>query len=169
MKLEIHGRYNWKNQRERLVYVGRNHGGRGVWHQFELVSTPGTVWCEVLDEDLDKLEQTVVESEDPLPPNLPEDVEFLATMVGQGYLSIRRIGDEWCALRDFFTTRAIVVGLDIDGLRIRYCYQDPSEAVREFDLYTDNTQPPGGNWIKVKGRSREGEFLDDLNPNWSRS
>lgn len=48
------GRYNWKNQPERLVYLGR-YGG---WHQFRKIGDPRDVWCEVLDADLHMLEET---------------------------------------------------------------------------------------------------------------
>lgn len=49
------GRYNWKHQSERLVYVGKV----GAWHQFEKVNEPNIVWCDVLEEDLRMLEETV--------------------------------------------------------------------------------------------------------------
>jgi len=52
--MEIGEKYNWVNQPERLVYVGKS----GCWHQFEKVDNPGTVWCEVLDSDLRMLEKT---------------------------------------------------------------------------------------------------------------
>lgn len=58
-RLRIGGRYNWKNQSERLVYVGRNLSGKGRWHQFEKIGEPGRVWCEVLTEDLHMLEETL--------------------------------------------------------------------------------------------------------------
>lgn len=48
------GRYNWKGQPERLIYIGK----KGSWHQFVKVDRPGVVWCEVLDEDLCRLEET---------------------------------------------------------------------------------------------------------------
>ncbi len=54
----IGGRYNWKGQPERLVYLGRNWSGNGFWHQFEKVDAPGVVWCEVLDADLSNFEET---------------------------------------------------------------------------------------------------------------
>jgi hypothetical protein len=54
----IGGRYNWRNQPERLVYLGRNWSGNGFWHQFEKVEEPGRVWCEVLDADLSSFEET---------------------------------------------------------------------------------------------------------------
>jgi len=56
--MKIGGKYNWKGQPERLVYLGRNWSGNGYWHQFEKVDEPGVVWCEVTDGDLDMLEET---------------------------------------------------------------------------------------------------------------
>ena len=52
-------KYNWKNQPERLVFIGRNWSGNGYWNQFEKVDKPGEVWCEVLDCDLHMLEETI--------------------------------------------------------------------------------------------------------------
>ena len=52
--MKLGGRYNWKNQIERLVYVGKI----GPWHQFELLNERGKVWCEVLDDDLIMIEET---------------------------------------------------------------------------------------------------------------
>lgn len=52
----VGGKYNWKHQRERLLYKGVS--GSGTWHQFALVENPGTVWCEVLSCDLHMLEET---------------------------------------------------------------------------------------------------------------
>ena len=52
--MKVGGRYNWKNQPERLVYLGK----AGFWHQFALVGTTA-VWCEVPDSDLSRLEETV--------------------------------------------------------------------------------------------------------------
>lgn len=57
--LKVGGRYNWRNQAERLVYVGPSLSpGQGRWHQFEKVGEPGAVWCEVLDTDLHMIEET---------------------------------------------------------------------------------------------------------------
>lgn len=52
---------NWKNQPERLVYMGKY----GSWHQFSLVGEPGKVWCEVLEEDLESIEHTRSENKAP--------------------------------------------------------------------------------------------------------
>jgi hypothetical protein len=58
--IKIGGRYNWKNQPERLAYMGRRlyPGDRRFWYQFERVEEPGRVWCELLDCDLHMLEAT---------------------------------------------------------------------------------------------------------------
>jgi hypothetical protein len=56
--MNIGGKYNWRNQPERLVYLGRNWSGNGFWHQFAKVDSPAIVWCEVLDDDLPMIEET---------------------------------------------------------------------------------------------------------------
>lgn len=52
------GRYNWKGQPDRLVYLGRNWSGNGYWHQFRKIGDPRPVWCEVVDADLHLMEET---------------------------------------------------------------------------------------------------------------
>ncbi|WP_292802739.1 hypothetical protein [Methylotenera sp.] len=52
--MEVGGKYNWKNQPERLVYIGK----KGSWHQFVKTDNPSVVWCEVLDADLRMIEET---------------------------------------------------------------------------------------------------------------
>ena len=49
------GEYNFKNQPERLKYIGNCKG----WHQFEKIGKYG-VWCELLDSDLHMIELTVI-------------------------------------------------------------------------------------------------------------
>lgn len=51
------GRYNFKNQPERLIYLGRNWSGNGFWHQFKKIGDPREVWAEVLDNELHMLEE----------------------------------------------------------------------------------------------------------------
>lgn len=59
MELKIGGRYNWKHQEERLVYMGVEHyPGNGMWHQFALVDKPDECWCEVRASDLEHFEET---------------------------------------------------------------------------------------------------------------
>lgn len=53
------GLYNWKNQPDRLIYLGKS----GAWHQFKKIGDPREVWCEVLDADLRMLEETTPENQ----------------------------------------------------------------------------------------------------------
>ena len=57
--LEIGGKYNWAASPERLIYLGK----QGSWHQFALVESPESVWCEVLPSDMQMLERTQEQSE----------------------------------------------------------------------------------------------------------
>ena len=58
--LVIGGAYNFKNQPERLKYIGTDKG----WHQFELVGKQG-VWAELLDTDLHMIEETMTNKDMP--------------------------------------------------------------------------------------------------------
>lgn len=60
VSLVIGGRYNWKRQPERLIYMGRRlYPGDGrTWHQFAKVGAPGVCWSEVLDGDLSSFEES---------------------------------------------------------------------------------------------------------------
>lgn len=60
-QMEIGGLYNWKNQPERLVYLGCNWSGNGYWNQFALTDKPNEVWCETLDSDLSSFESSALE------------------------------------------------------------------------------------------------------------
>ena len=55
MELKINGRYNFKHQAERLIYMGKE----GNWHQFSKIGdNPNVVWCELLDSNLHHIEET---------------------------------------------------------------------------------------------------------------
>ena len=52
-------KYNFKNQPERLVFIG-NYGQRdATWYQFGKIENPTKVWSEVHESDLHMLEETV--------------------------------------------------------------------------------------------------------------
>ena len=53
IELIIGGEYNFKNQPERLKYIGKE----GCWNQFEKIGIQG-VWAEVLDTNLFMIEAT---------------------------------------------------------------------------------------------------------------
>ena len=58
MNLVIGGKYNWRHQKERLIYIGHDYSN-GLWHQFTLVGSPNNdVWCEVREADLEHFEET---------------------------------------------------------------------------------------------------------------
>ena len=69
-QMRVGGRYNWRSQPERLIYLGRNWSGNGYWHQFARVGEPEVVWCEVTGGDISRLEETVEEIELPTPPGI---------------------------------------------------------------------------------------------------
>lgn len=55
--LEVGGRYNWRNQPERLIYMGSMpYQGNGLWYQFAKVDKPDVCWSEVRAEDLSSFE-----------------------------------------------------------------------------------------------------------------
>lgn len=64
MELKKGGKYNWKNQPERLIYLGRKHypGDMRPWYQFAKIDQPDVVWCEVLECDLQHFEETVTDN-----------------------------------------------------------------------------------------------------------
>ena len=51
-------KYNWINQKERLIYKGLNFSGNGFWYQFALIESPEEIWCECLPSDLIGIEPT---------------------------------------------------------------------------------------------------------------
>jgi hypothetical protein len=56
--MRVQGKYNFKHQSERLIYIGKNFSGNGYWHQFAKVEEPEVVWAELLDSDLHMVEVT---------------------------------------------------------------------------------------------------------------
>lgn len=80
--MEVGKFYNWKGQRERLIYLGYNFSGNGYWHQFALIDSPNRVWCECLDSDLHMIEETK-QAED-----LPREVQDEIKRLGRGLYEI---------------------------------------------------------------------------------
>tara|TARA_R110000850_G_scaffold258161_1_gene384611 strand:- start:234 stop:455 length:222 start_codon:yes stop_codon:yes gene_type:complete len=50
----VRGKYNFPNEKENLVYLGKE----GLWNHFADVKYPELVYCKLLDEHLDTLEET---------------------------------------------------------------------------------------------------------------
>jgi hypothetical protein len=59
MEMVVGNKYNWKGQKERLIYLGYNFSGNGYWHQFAKIESPTKIWSEVLKSELHMLEETV--------------------------------------------------------------------------------------------------------------
>jgi len=55
--MKIGGKYNWRNQPDRLIYLGKKDG----WHQFKKIGDSREVWCELRDSDLPSIEETLPE------------------------------------------------------------------------------------------------------------
>lgn len=51
--------YRWKHDAvNTMVYMGHNWSGNGYWHQFERISQPGVIWCEITSRELEMIEET---------------------------------------------------------------------------------------------------------------
>jgi len=53
VKFKVGGKYNFRNQPERLKYIGL----KGAWHQFAKVGET-EVWAEILDGQYSMMEKT---------------------------------------------------------------------------------------------------------------
>ena len=95
--LRIGGRYNWKGQPERLVYMGLCEPRNGRWHQFAKVDAPTVCWSEVTDDDLRSFEAT--------PPAAPAATEGASKLQNT---APRRI---YLDIGDPFALRNILSGL----------------------------------------------------------
>lgn len=83
-----------------------------------------------------------------------------------GYVEIREVPNVGiCALRGFMFTVGLVVGLDENSFRYRYCYphKNAGDAVGALRAW-DGTGDPLGNWIKKKG-----DGFDETNPNYTKN
>lgn len=97
--------------------------------------------------------------------------QLKAILAENSFIDATEIQGVVVAKMDYLTTRGICVGLDETSTRLRYCYQDRAEANRAFIEWVakgDPDQHPPGNWIKMKGKY-QGQWVDDLNPNWSKN
>lgn len=83
--MKIGGRYNWQNQRERLVYLGLCEPRNGRWHQFAKVESPTEVWCEVQDDQISSFEETRVQVlMSPPPPSMVLVASMMAMVASAG-------------------------------------------------------------------------------------
>lgn len=75
-------RYNFENQPERLVFMGRKFypGDPRMWLQFAKVESPEKVWSEILQADLDLIEETPEPEPEPKPEPITTLQDFKAAM-----------------------------------------------------------------------------------------
>jgi len=84
---------------------------------------------------------------------------LVESLSASGYTDIRVLQDQLCGVHQFNYTTALVVGLDPTGYRLRYCYEQRSDAQAAIMAWDGHGHPPGP-WIKCKGGG-----IDLLNPN----
>ena len=88
---------------------------------------------------------------------------MIAFLLANGYRDIRAVNGVLCAVHRFNFTTGLVVGLSLDGYRLRYCYEHAEDA-RAALLAWDGADHPPGSWIKCKGAG-----IDLLNPAFGRT
>lgn len=158
------GRYNWRYQPERLVYLGLCEPRNGRWHQFEKVDAPGKVWCEVTDADLSMLEATK-QAEAPTARNAERVLKRYRLGRYEGFMLEAVNGDwvRWVDARAALATQQEAQPADcpnchgsrfckktecdtapptrnaedaIDGVQVKY--RDPAEAARSLRRFGRN-------------------------------
>jgi len=109
--MQIGGKYNWINQSERLIYIGKNWSGNGYWHQFEKVDKPGVIWCEITDNDLCLLEKS---------QELKYKKQYTALSVTIDTRSEEEINQEKCKQKDARILLASMMGLTLSACESPY-------------------------------------------------
>lgn len=89
--------------------------------------------------------------------NHHELTELEKSLLEMGYTHLYIIGDEAVGVLDFMYTTAIVVGLDKNQYRGRYCYESRQDAVKALLEWKDTGVGPVG-YIKFKGRGLDGNY-----------
>ena len=88
----------------------------------------------------------------------PSRPPWLDELEAQGYRGVCQRDGQWCAIKRFNFTTAIVVGLEPAGYQRRYCFEHAEDAHQALAVW-DGKGHPGGPWIKCKGPG-----IDLLNP-----
>jgi hypothetical protein len=61
---------------------------------------------------------------------------------------------EWAGVREFIFTYGLLIGIDQDTYRTRFCYGSEEEALAALASW-DGTLDPPGRWLKEKGWAGE--------------
>ena len=111
--MKLNGHYNWKIQKERLVYIGR----KGLWHQFEKVDRPGIVWCEALEQHLHLIEETVEDVAQQL--SHQEKLQLTRTLLKSGEYKGEDIMTAWLAIDELIKANAEIEELKKDTIQLK--------------------------------------------------
>ena len=88
-------------------------------------------------------------------------------LLSQGYTDLVELpSGELAGLFKFLFTTGLVVGLTKNGYRIRYCFENNSDARQALRTW-DGHGHPYGNWIKAKGNDEYGVRIDEVNYNFA--
>jgi len=91
-------------------------------------------------------------------------IDFL---LNEGYTDLVELPNgELGGLYNFLSTTGLVVGLTEHGYRVRYCFENKSDA-RQALVTWDGEGHPNGNWIKAKGTDEYGVRIDEVNYNFA--
>lgn len=97
-QMKVGSKYKWKHSpQNQLIYLGK----RGLWHQFKKIDDPREVWCEVVDDELDMIEEITQQ---------PTDAERLANMLEDDLLMCIEAGADHVAM-SIADARSIVASL----------------------------------------------------------
>lgn len=97
-------------------------------------------------------------SRGPAPMTHSTSLAIVDMLSANGYSCVRNLNKQWCALKQFNFTTALVVGLDDVGYQRRYCYEHWADAHTAL-LAWNGLHHPSGPWIKCKGGG-----IDLVNP-----
>lgn len=95
-----------------------------------------------------------------------EQANYLTTMIGMGYYSLKPIRDQqyWAGLFNFLFTTAIIVGKMGDESIIygRWCYHSRDDAQKALDNWDGNGEPDGWHRHPHSGRRRaeDSEYIN---------
>lgn len=96
IEFKIGGKYNWRNQPERLVYMGSKRYPNGIWYQFALVESSDKVWSEVRGNELSSFEETLQEKFVSL-----SDTEILNFIESDSGKKLFNVGSKWYSRKEY--------------------------------------------------------------------
>src|SRR5690606_23078640 len=87
-------------------------------------------------------------------------LEQLTEFRENGYSRLKRfVSGEIGAVAPYLYTFGVVIALTHEGYRCRWCYSSAEDAIAAIDRWDGAGDPPGP-WIKQKGRTERGKYVD---------